>query len=178
MQKVLSTKLRSDEVDHFTTMAEQQGESKCSLLKHIVQDYLDGGSKSDTVSSPGVSNPTNSLNKGLLIHGEGLNSEYLPLAHHQLQNTTQKCNSVVDSTLPIHKHIDHPIKPAFLSISGQPFYNNVEPDRSITPPKQSSGICCLILLVLLVLCQGSWSTTAVEYAAEPVRRKPILGVYH
>ena len=46
MQKVLSTKLRSDEVDRFATMAEQQGESKCSLLKHNVQDYLDDGSKS------------------------------------------------------------------------------------------------------------------------------------
>jgi len=178
MLKVLSTKLKVEEIDRFAEMAEQQGESKSGLVRRLVLDYLDGGSKADRVASTGTSNPANSSNKGLLIHGEGLNSEYLPPVHHQPQTKTQKCTSVVDSGLPIHEDVDRPLNPALLPISRQPAYHNAEPGRSATSPKQSSGIGWLIFGGLLVLGLGSGSTTAVDCAAEPVRRKPILGVYH
>ena len=178
MLKVLSTKLKLEDVDRFAEIAEQQGELRSGLLRRLVLDYLDGGSKADRVASTGTSNPANSSNKDLLIHGEGLNSEYLPPVYHQPQTKTQKCASVVDSGLPIHEDVDRPLNPALLPISRQPVYHNAEPGRSATSPKQSSGIGWLILLGLIVLGLGSGSTTAVDCAAEPVRRKPILGVYH
>ena len=178
MLKVLSTKLKLEDVDRFAEMAEQQDESKSGLVRRLVLDYLDGGSKADRVASTGTSNPANSSNKGLLIHGEGLNSEYLPPVHYQPQTKTQKCTSVVDSGLPIHEDVDRPLNPALLPISRQLVYHNAEPGRSATSPKQSSGIGWLILLGLLVLGLGSGSTTAVDRAAVPVRRKPLLGVYH
>ena len=177
MQKVLSTKLKVEEIDRFAEMADQQDESMSGLVRHLVLDYLDGGSKEE-VASTGTSNQANSSNKGLLIHGEGLNSEYLPPVHHQPQTKTQKSTSGLDSGLPIHEDVDRPLNPALLSISRQPVYHNTEPGRSATSPKQSSGIGWLILLVLLVLGLESGSTTAVYCAAEPVRRKPILGVYY
>ena len=115
MPKVLSTKLKADEVDRFMAMAEQQGKTKAGLLKHLVLDYLDGGSKAGrVVASTGASNAANSSNKGLLIHGEGLNSEYLPPVHHQLQTKTQKCTSVVDSGLLIHEDVDRPLNPTYV----------------------------------------------------------------
>ena len=132
----------------------------------------------DTVSPPGIPNPTNSFNIGLPIHGEGLNSEYLPSAHQQLQNTTQKCNSIVDSGLLLHEHIDHPSNPAFLSTSGYPIYNNVEPGRSTTSPKQSSGIGSPVLVGLLGLCLWLGLASTTDCADEPIRRKLILGVYN
>ena len=178
MLKVLSTKLRVGDIDWFTAMAKQQGESKSGLLRRLVLGYLDGGSKADRVASTDTSNPANSSNKGWLIHGEGLHSEYLPPVHHQPQTKTQKCTSAVDSGLSIHEDVDRPLNPALLSISRQPVYHNAEPGRSATSPKQSSGIGWLIFGGLLVLGLGSGSTTAVDCAAEPVRRKPLLGVYH
>ena len=178
MLKVLSTKLKLEEVDRFAEMAEQQGESKSRLVRRLVLDYLDDGSKADRLASTGISNPANSSNKGLLLHGEGLRSEYLPPVHHQPQTKTQKCTSVVDSGLPIHEDVDRPLNPALSPISRQPVYHNAEPGRSATSPKQSSGIGWLIFGGLLVLGLGSGSTTAVDCAAEPVRRKPLLGVYH
>ncbi len=178
MLKVLSTKLKVEDVDRFTVMAERQDKSKSGLLRRLVLGYLDGGSKADRVASTDTSNPANSSNKGWLIHGEGLHSEYLPPVHHQPQTKTQKCTSAVDSGLSIHEDVDRPLNPALLSISRQPVYHNAEPGRSATSPEQSSGIGWLILLGLLVLGLESGSTTAVDCAAEPVRRKPLLGVYH
>ncbi len=177
MGKVLSTKLTVEELDQFTAMAEQQGETKSGLLRRLVLDYLDGGSKADRVASTGTSNPANSSNKSLLIHGEGLNSEYLPPVHYQPQTKTQKCTSVVDSGLPIHEDVDRPLNPALLPISRQLVYHNAEPGRSATSPKQSSGKGWLIAGGIAGVL---WleSTTAVDRAAEPVRKKPIMGTYH
>ncbi len=177
MLKVLSTKLKVEEIDRFAEMAEQQGESKSGLVRRLVLDYLDGGSKADRVASIGTSNPANSSNKGLLIHGEGLNSEYLPPVHHQPQTKPQKCTSVVDSGLPLHEDVDRPLNPALLPISRQPVYHNAEPGRPTTSPKRSSGKGWLIAGGIAGVL---WleSTTAVDGAAEPVRKKPIMGTYH
>ncbi len=178
MSKVLSTKLKVEDVDRFVEISERQGELKSGLLRRLVLDYLDGGSKADRVASTATSNSDNSSNKGLLIHGEGLNSEYLPPVHHQPQTKTQKSTSVVDSGLPIDEDVDPPLNPALLPISRHPVYHNVEPGRSATSPKQSSGMGWLIVGGLLVWGLLSESTTAVDRAAVPVRRKPLLGVYH
>ncbi len=179
MLKVLSTKLKVEEIDRFAEMAEQQGESRSGLLRQWVLDRLDGGSKADRVASTGTSNPaTSSSKKGLLLHGEGLHSKCLSPVHCQPQTKMQKSTSAVDSGLPIHEDVDRPLNPALLPLSRQPVYHNVEPGRSATSPKQSSGTGWLIFGGLLVLVLGSGSTTAVDCAAEPVRRKPLLGVYH
>ena len=53
MSKVLSTKLKEEEMDRFAEMAEQQGESKSGLVRRLVLDYLDGDSKADGVVSTG-----------------------------------------------------------------------------------------------------------------------------
>jgi len=178
MLKVLSTKLKAEEIDRFVEMAEQQGESKSGLVRRLVLDYLNGSSKADRVASTGASNPGNSSNKGWLIHGEGLHSEYLPPVHHQPQTKMQKSTSAVDSGLPIHEDVDRPLNPPLLPIGRQPVYHNAEPGRPATSPKRSSDIGGLIVGGLFVWGLLLESTTAVDYAAEPVRRKPILGTYH
>ena len=53
MLKVLSTKLKADQVDQFTAMAEQQGETKAGLLRRIVQDHLSSGEADRTASIGG-----------------------------------------------------------------------------------------------------------------------------
>ena len=178
MGKVVSTKLTVEELDQFTAMAEQQGETKSGLLRRLVRNYLDGGSKADTVASTGTSNPASSSKKGLLLHGEGLNNEYLPPVHHQPHPKTQKSTSAVDSGLPIHADVERPLNPALLPMGRQPVYHKAEPGRLATSPKRSSGIGWFIFGGLLVLGLGSGSKTAVDRAAEPVRRKPLMGVYH
>ena len=177
MSKVLSTKLKVEEMDRFVEMAEQQGESKSGLARRLVLDYLDGSSKADRVTSTGTSNPANSTNKGLLLHGEDLNSEYLSPVHHQPQTKTQECTSVVDSGLPMREDVDRPLNPPLLPISSQPVYHNAEPGRPATSPKQSSGKGLLILGGIVVGSLLLESTTAVDRAAKPVRRKPLLGEY-
>jgi hypothetical protein len=54
MKKVLSTKLKVDEIDQFTAMAEQRGESKAGLLKSIVLDYMNASSKVDPIKSTSI----------------------------------------------------------------------------------------------------------------------------
>ena len=58
MQKVLSTKLNLDELDRFTAAAKEQGKSKCKLLRHLVQDYLDRVDEVDLVVSALGQHPT------------------------------------------------------------------------------------------------------------------------
>ncbi len=178
MLKVLSTKLKLEDVDRFAEMAAQRGESMSGVLRRLALDYVDGGSKADRVASTDPSNPANSSKKGLLLHGEDLHSEYLPPIHHQPQTKTQECTSVVDSGLPIHEDVDRPLNPALSPISRQPVYHNTEPGRPATSPKRSSGNGWKICGGLVVLGLILESTTAVDRAAEPVRRKPIMGEYH
>ena len=64
-KKVLSTKLKLDEVDRFAVMAEQQGESKCGLLKRLVLDYLNTGGKANTTTSTERLNPITSSKNSL-----------------------------------------------------------------------------------------------------------------
>ena len=65
MQKVLSTKLKSDDMERFAAMAEQQDESKSGLLKCLVLDYLNTGGKANTTTPAERLNPTTSSKTGL-----------------------------------------------------------------------------------------------------------------
>ncbi len=177
MKKVLSTKLNVEYVDRFAEMAKQGGESVFGQLRRLVMDYLDGGSKADSVASTGTSNPANSSKEGLLSQGEDLHSEYLPPVHPQPQTKTQECASVVDSGLPMHEDVDHPLNPPPLPTSSQSVYHNAEPGRPATSPKQSLGKDWLIVGGIVVGSKLLGSTTAVDRAAKPVRRKPIMGEY-
>jgi len=67
MRKVLSTKLKLDEVERFAAMAEQQGESKSGLLKRLVLDYLNTGGKVNVTTSAGRLNPIISSKNGLVV---------------------------------------------------------------------------------------------------------------
>ena len=67
MSKVLSTKLKADEVDRFTAMAEQQGETKSGLLRRLVQDYLNSIGKADRTVPTSEPLPTTSPKKRLLL---------------------------------------------------------------------------------------------------------------
>ena len=55
--KVLSTKLKVDELDRFTALANRQGESKAGLLKSLVLDYMNKGGKIGGVESINRSHP-------------------------------------------------------------------------------------------------------------------------
>ena len=65
MQKVLSTKLKLDDVERFAAMAERQGKSKSGLLKCLVLDYLNTGSSTNTTTSTERINPVTSPENGL-----------------------------------------------------------------------------------------------------------------
>jgi len=92
MLKVLSTKLKVDEIDSFTAMAEQQGESKAELLRRLVQDYLNSSGKVDRTASVGGLVPTTSSKKRLPLETTS-DVDGLPLS----QNRTSK------DSLPVYR---------------------------------------------------------------------------
>ncbi len=177
MLKVLSTKLKVEEIERFAEIAEQQGKSKSGLLKRLALEYLNNYSEADRVASTGTSSPANFSEKGLLIHSEGPRSGYLPPAHHQPQTKTQESTSAVNSGLPIHEDVNRPLNPDLLPTSTQPAYHNAEPGRPATSPKQSSGIGLLIFLCLLTWGLRSTSVDAVDHAPRRLAQGIGLGVY-
>ena len=66
MLKVLSTKLKADEVDRFTTRAKQQGETKSGLLRQLALNHINGVGKVDGVESVGNHHPATSSKKDLM----------------------------------------------------------------------------------------------------------------
>ena len=63
MLKVLSTKMKADEVDRFAAMAEQQSKTKSKLLGYLVQGYLNSSGKVDCAVSIDGLLPTTSPKK-------------------------------------------------------------------------------------------------------------------
>ena len=63
MAKVLSTKLKVDELDRFTALASRQGESKAGLLKSLVLDYMKKDGKIGGAEAIDGSHPIASLKK-------------------------------------------------------------------------------------------------------------------
>lgn len=91
MSKVLSTKMKADEVDLFGAMAEQQGKTKSGLLRCVVQGYLSSSGKVDRTASVDGLLPTTSsersapLEKTNVVHGlplsQNITSKDSPLVH-------------------------------------------------------------------------------------------------
>ena len=67
MTKVISTKLKVDELERFTVMAEQQGETKAGLLRRLVLEYLSNGDKVRDVDPAGRSDLYERVIKGLPV---------------------------------------------------------------------------------------------------------------
>ena len=147
MLKVLSTKLKADDVDRFEAMAEQQGKTKSKLLGCVVQGYLSSCS-GEVVKTASI-------------------DESLQTTSSEKHGPLEKINDVDSPTLnqnPTSKNI-------------LPFYRTDTKSRPENPPKSSISIRWLLVPVLLVLLAKLQPSTAVDCAAEPVRRKPLLGVY-
>jgi hypothetical protein len=144
MLKVLSTKLPTDQAERFQAVAKVQGESKSSLLKRLVQEYLQ--SADEAVELIPASRPHQ-----VAVLDKGLTSKHLRQDPHQKPTETLRSNSGLDSGLPGNAGVDRPLNPAPLSTGRQPVYHNTEAARSDNPPEQSSGIGALICLGLALL---------------------------
>lgn len=93
MSKVLSTKLKEDEVDRFAAMAEQQGKTKSRLLRCVVQGYLSSHSRVDRTPSIDGLLPTTSSEKHVPLEKTNVVNG-LPLG----QNPTSKDSLLVYRT--------------------------------------------------------------------------------
>ena len=71
MAKVVSTKLKVDELARFTVMAEQQGETKAGLLRRLVLECLINGDKVGDVDSAGRSDLYKRVIDGLPVKKTG-----------------------------------------------------------------------------------------------------------
>lgn len=67
MTKVISTKLKVDELERFIAMAKQQGETKAGLLRRLVLEYLNNGDKVGDVDSAGLSDLYERVINGLPV---------------------------------------------------------------------------------------------------------------
>jgi hypothetical protein len=168
--KVISTKLPVDQVERFQEVAEAQGETKASLLKRLVQEYLQKADRVDELVPAGRPNQVAVLDKG--------HSEYPPRDPHQKQTKTLTSTFGLDSGLPGSAGVDRPFNPAPSSTGRQPVYHNTEAARSDNPPEQSSGIGWLIILVLIV-----WGLRSMPVDTTGRTRKRLAegigpGIYH
>jgi hypothetical protein len=183
MQKVLSTKLESEEINRFEEMAQREGASKAGLLKRLALDYLDISRKSNMLIPACTSNASVSPKEDVAAHCKDSQSESLSRVPYEPQPTAPESTSLVDSSLPAHKDVDFLLKPTLLPTSREPVYHHIEPSSTVTVLKhpldiRSSGIGWLIVGGLIVWGLYSESTRVVDPAAAPVRRKPIFVHYH
>jgi hypothetical protein len=171
MLKVLSTKLPVDQVERFQEVAEAQGETRSSQLKHLVTEFLQSADKVDELATAGRPNQVAVLDKGLT-------SKHLRQDPHQKPTETLTSASGLDSGLPSNAGVDRSLNPAPSSTGRQPVYHNTEAARSDNPPEQSSGIGWLIILVLIV-----WGLRSMPVDTTGRTRKRLAegigpGIYH
>jgi len=77
MTKVISTKLKVDELARFTVMAERQGKTKAGLLRRLILEYLNNGDKVGDVDPAGRPDLYERVIKGLPDKKPGSgNSQY------------------------------------------------------------------------------------------------------
>ena len=169
MAKVLSTKLKVDELDRFTTIAKQQGKSKAGLLKRLVLDYMNSGGKVDreesvgrsqptvpagedpqldkTNQSTGISRCTNSLSCKSLSN-EGLHSKNPIYIHHRHSTGSATAASVI-SSLPDTTKADHGLDLPPSSEESLPVYRDDSKGRPEVSTK-STTIKGLLLFIFLL----------------------------
>jgi len=161
MQRVLSTKLHVDQVERFEQVAEAQGETKASLLKRMVLEYLESASEVDEPVSTSRPRQTTVLVKGM-------HSEYLPHDPYKKRTETLTTTSGVGSCSLNNECVDNTLNPTPLRTSRQPIYHNAELSRPATSPKQSSGAGWLILLG--IICVWYLRSQSVDAVDRPRRR--------
>lgn len=178
MLKVLSTKLKVEEIKHFAEIAEQQSESKSGLLRRLVLEYLNNYSEADRVASTGTSSPANSSEKGLLTEktngddglvlsqnpspvkltlSEGRRCQDLISLNHQEQAGSPTSASMGDNRLP---NVDHSFGSLSFDKESLPVYQNHSKGIPETSKHASKG--WLLLLVLLALWLNSRSSSTVD----------------
>lgn len=183
MKKVLSTKLKADEIDQFTAIAEQQGESKAELLRRLALDCINNGGKVDreesvgrpqptvaareapqldkTNQSAGISRCTNSLSCKSLSN-EGLHSKNFISVHHQ-HPTGLATTASVTSSLPDTTKADHSLDSPPSSKESLPVYHNEsKKGRPEASTKSSTGNGWLLFLILLALWLKSQPSITID----------------
>ncbi len=147
MLKVLSTKLKADDVDWFEAMAKQQGKTKSKLLGCVVQDYLSSSSSEvvKTASIDGSLQTTSSEKSGPLEKTNDVDSPTLN------QNPTSK------DILPFHR----------TDTKGRPE----------TPPKSSISKWWLLVPLLLALSVKSQPSPAVDHNSTHPTQSPQVDAY-
>jgi len=172
MPKVLSTKLKVDEVDRFMAIAKQQGESKAGLLKRLVVDYLNSRGKGGGAESTGSTIQAASPGKGLPpdktynrhglsyctspllnkpLSSEGLRTGGLVTVNHQRNTGSQTPSSPVtrgQSDIVDNSHRSNSLPS---SKDHLPIHQNDSKGRPETNPGSSVNKGWLLFLLLLWL---------------------------
>ena len=182
MLKVLSTKLKVEEIKRFAEMAERQSESKSALLRRLVLEYLNNYREADRVASTGTSSPANSSEKGLLTEktngddglvlsqnrspvklslSEGRRCQDLVSLNHQGQAGSPTSASMGDNRLP---NVDHSSGSLPFDKESPPVYQKYYKGISETSRHASKGWLLLLILVALWLNSRSSSTVDRESA--------------
>lgn len=182
MAKVLSTKLTLDEIDRFTAMAEQEGESKSGLVRRLVLDYLNSGSKTDSATSAGPVNPAKASKKGLLPE-KTKNENSLPLSQspsvkpslsdvirskglasvcRQRQANSPAPTSAGNIRLANDENVGHHSQPLPSPKDSLPVYHVDSKGSPEANTKSSTGRGWLLLLILLALWLKSQPSITVD----------------
>jgi hypothetical protein len=140
MQKVLSTKLESEEINRFEEMAQREGESKAGLLKRLALDYLDISRKTNMLIPACTSNASVSPKEDVAAHCKDSQNESSSLVPYEPQPTAPESTSLVGCCLPIHKDVDFLLKATLLPTNSEPVYHHIEPSNTATMLKRPSDI--------------------------------------
>jgi hypothetical protein len=170
MLKVLSTKLKVEEIKRFGEIAEQQSESKSGLLRRLVLEYLNNYSEADRVASTGTSSPANSSEKGLLTektNGDGglalsQNPSLVKLSLSEGRRCQEQAGSPTSASMGDNRlpNVDHSSGSLSLSKESLPVYQNHSKGIPETSKHSSKG--WLLLLGLVVLWLNSRSSSTVD----------------
>jgi len=183
MLKVLSTKLNVEEIDRFTAMAEQQGESKSGLLRRLVQDYLNSTDKADRGDYTDTPYLAKSPRKGLPperfhshdglhlgqspssfkpLSSQGAPSKSLVSINRQQQTgspvPTSTGNVGVQKVEIVEQNSDSPSS----SRDSLPVYQTRSKGSPEASPKSVKGELCLLLIFLVALWLNSKPSVTVD----------------
>ena len=182
MPKVLSTKLKVDEVDRFTAIAEQQGESKAGLLRRLVEDYMNsrgtGGGKESTGSTIQTTSSGKSLPPDKTYNSRGLLYYTGPLSNKPLPSEGFRSKDLISiqGQWPTGSPTPAPVTIGLRDIAKEgrhsdsipsskeslPVYQNESKGRRKASTKPSTGNGWLLLMIPLVLWLKSHTSIVVD----------------